>query len=37
MHIYVVVNVDNLRFHESPLIEDQGKNIQIPSIEDISP
>jgi hypothetical protein len=37
MQIYVVVNVENLRLYEPPLIEDQGENVQIPSIEDFSP
>ena len=37
MQIYVVVNVENLRLYELPLIEDQGYNFQIPSIEDFSP
>ena len=27
MHIYSVVNVDNLRFFESPLINDQGEHV----------
>lgn len=36
MQIYVVVNVENLRLCEPPLVEDQGKNVQIPSIEDFS-
>ena len=36
MKIYVVVNVENLRLYEPPLIEDQGENIQIPYIEDFS-
>ena len=37
MKIYVFVNVENLSFYEPPLIEDQGENIQIPSIEVFSP
>jgi hypothetical protein len=37
MHIYVVVNVENLRLYEPPLIDDQGDHVQIPSIEDFSP
>ena len=37
MQIYVVVNVENLRLYETPLIEYQGENVQIPYIEDISP
>jgi len=37
MQIYDVVNVENLRLYEPPLIEDQGENIQIPSIEYFSP
>jgi len=37
MQIYVIVNVENLRLYEPPLIEYQGENSQIPSIEDFSP
>jgi len=37
MKIYSVVNVENLRLYEPPLIEDQGESVQIPSIEDFSP
>ena len=36
MQIYAIVNVENLRLYEPPLIEDQGENVQIPSIEDFS-
>ena len=37
MQIYSIVNVDNSRLYEPPLIEDQGEQVQIPSIEDFSP
>jgi hypothetical protein len=37
MQMYVVVNVDNLRLYDPPLIYDQGENVQIPSIDDFSP
>jgi hypothetical protein len=37
MQIYSVVNVENLRLYEPPMIEDQGENVHIPSIEDFSP
>lgn len=37
MQIYDVVNVVNIRLYEPPLIEDQGENIQIPSIAYFSP
>ena len=33
MQIYSVVNVDNLCLYEPPLIDDQGSDIQLPSIE----
>jgi len=36
MQIYLVVNVENLRLYELPLIEDHGENFQIPSIDDFS-
>jgi len=36
MQIFSIVNVENLILYEPPLIEDQGDNVQIPSIEDFS-
>ena len=36
MKMYVVINLENLRLYEPHLIEYQGKNVQIPSIEDFS-
>jgi len=37
MQIYSVVNVENLRLFEPPLIDDQGEHVQLPSIDDFSP
>ena len=37
MQIYSVINVDNLRLFEHPLIDDQGENFQLPPIDDFSP
>lgn len=37
MQIYVVVNVENLMLYKPPFIEDQGENVQIPSIENFYP
>jgi hypothetical protein len=37
MQMYAVVNVENLRFYEPPLIDYQGENVQISSIDDLSP
>ena len=37
MQMYSVVNVENLRLYEPPLIDDQGSDVQIPSIEYFSP
>jgi hypothetical protein len=37
MQMYAVVNVENLKLYEPPLIDDQGEHIQIPSIDDFSP
>jgi hypothetical protein len=37
MQMYVVVNVENLKLYEPPLIHDQGEHVQIPSIDDFSP
>jgi hypothetical protein len=37
MQMYAVVNVENLKLYEPPLIDDQGEHVQIPSIGDFSP
>jgi hypothetical protein len=37
MQMYAVVNVENLKLYEPPLIDDQGENVQIPSIDEFSP
>ena len=37
MQIYYVVNVENLRLFEPPLIDDQGEHVQLPSIDYFSP
>ena len=37
MQMYSIVNVENLRLYEPPLIDDQGSDVQLPSIEDFSP
>ena len=37
MQMYSVVNVENLCLYQPPLIDDQGSDIQLPSIEDFSP
>ena len=34
MKIYSVVNAENLRLYEPPWIDDQGRYVQLPSIED---
>ena len=37
MQIYSVVNVENLKLYEPPMIMDEEINIQIPSIDDLAP
>ena len=37
MEIYYIVNVENLRLFEPPLIDDQGDHVDLPSIDDFSP
>ena len=37
MKIYSIVNVENLRLYEPPLVDDQGSDIQLPFIEVFSP
>ena len=36
MQMYAVVNVENLKLYEPPLIDDQGEHVYIPSIDDFS-
>jgi hypothetical protein len=35
--MYAVVNVENLKMYNPPLIDDQGEHVQIPSVYDFSP
>ena len=37
MQIYSVVNVENLKLYEPPMIMDEEINIQIPQIDDLAP
>ena len=37
MQIYSVVNVENLKLYEPPMIMDEETNIQIPSVDDMAP
>ena len=37
MKMYSVVNVEKLRLYEPPLIDDQGSDVKLPSIEYFSP
>jgi hypothetical protein len=34
MQMYAIVNVENLKLYEPPLIDDHGEHVQIPSIDD---
>jgi hypothetical protein len=36
MEIYSVVNVENLKFFEPPMIMDQGEKVSIPSVDEFS-
>ena len=36
MQIYSVINVENLKLYEPPMIMDEEINIQIPSIDDLA-
>jgi hypothetical protein len=36
MQMYAVVNVENLKLYDPPLIDDQEEHVQIPSIDDFS-
>ena len=37
MQIYSVINVENLKLYEPPMIMDEEINIQIPSVHDMAP
>jgi hypothetical protein len=37
MQIYSVVNVENLKLYEPPMIMDEETNMQIPSVDDMAP
>ena len=37
MQIYSVVNIENLKLYEPPMIMDEETNIQIPSVDDMAP
>ena len=37
MQIYSVINVENLKLYEPPMIMDEEINIQIPSVDDMAP
>jgi hypothetical protein len=37
MHIYSIVNVENLKLFEPPMIMDQDEEVSIPSVDDFSP
>lgn len=36
MHIYLVVNVENFKLYESPMILDEEVDVQIPFVDDLS-
>jgi hypothetical protein len=35
--MYSMVNVENLKLYEPPIIMDQGENVSVPSVDDFSP
>ena len=37
MQIYSIINVENLKLYEPPMIMDEEINIQIPSVDDLAP
>ena len=37
MHMYSVVNVDNLKLYEPPMIMDKVEDIQVPTVDDFTP
>lgn len=36
MQMYSMVNVENLKLYEPPMIMGKGENIQVPSVEDFA-
>jgi hypothetical protein len=37
MQMYSMVNVENLKLYEPPMIMDEDKRIQVPTIDDFAP
>ena len=37
MQIYSVVNVENLKLYEPPMIMDKRKNVSLPSVDEFTP
>jgi hypothetical protein len=37
MQIYSVVNVENLKLYEPPMIMDQRESVSVPSVDEFSP
>jgi hypothetical protein len=37
MQIYSIVNVENLKLYEPPMIVDEDENVQVPSVDDFAP
>ena len=37
MQMYSVVNVDNLKLYEPPMIMDEDESIQVPTVDDFAP
>jgi hypothetical protein len=37
MQMYSVVNVENLKLYEPPMIMDEDESIQVPTVDDFSP
>ena len=35
--MYSIVNVENLKFYEPPMILDQEEDVQVPFVDDFSP
>lgn len=36
MHIHSILNVENLKLYEPPMIMDPEENVQIPTVDDFS-
>ena len=37
MHMHSVINMENLKFYEPPMIVDEGEDVKVPTVDDFAP